>query len=101
MITRILILILVDTLVTQKFGNHPGGQAEYLKVPFGNFTPFVIPESCELEDESLLFLSDVLPTAYWSVINAGVKRGDTVIVLGCGPVGLMTQNLLGCKVLNV
>ncbi len=32
-----------------------------------------------------------LPTAYWSVINAGVKRGDTVIVLGCGPVGLMTQ----------
>ena len=52
---------------TEKFGNHPGGQAEYLKVPFGNFTPFVIPESCELEDESLLFLSDVLPTAYWSV----------------------------------
>ena len=76
---------------TEKFGNHPGGQAEYLKVPFGNFTPFVIPESCELEDESLLFLSDVLPTAYWSVINAGVKPGDTVIVLGCGPVGLMTQ----------
>ncbi len=59
-ITRILIMILVDTLVyTEKFGNHPGGQAEYLKVPFGNFTPFVIPESCELEDESLLFLSDV------------------------------------------
>ena len=76
---------------TEKFGNHPGGQAEYLKVPFGNFIPFVIPESCELEDESLLFLSDVLPTAYWSVINAGVKPGDTVIVLGCGPVGLMTQ----------
>ncbi len=76
---------------TEKFGNHPGGQAEYLKVPFGNFTPFVIPESCELEDESLLFLSDVLPTAYWSVEHAGVKKGDTVIVLGCGPVGLMAQ----------
>ena len=41
-----------------------------------------------------------MPTAYWSVINAGVKRGDTVIVLGCGPVGLMAQNSLGCKVLN-
>ena len=40
---------------TEKFGNHPGGQAEYLKVPFGNFTPFVIPESCELEDESYYF----------------------------------------------
>lgn len=73
------------------------GQAEYLKVPFGNFTPFVIPESCELEDESLLFLSDVLPTAYWSVINAGVKSGDTVIVLGCGPVGLMTQKFAWMK----
>ncbi|MBG9588793.1 zinc-dependent alcohol dehydrogenase [Cytobacillus firmus] len=76
---------------TEKFGNHPGGQAEYLKVPFGNYTPFLIPETCELEDESLLFLSDVLPTAYWSVVNAGVKKGDTVIVLGCGPVGLMAQ----------
>ncbi|MDT8861068.1 glutathione-dependent formaldehyde dehydrogenase [Alkalihalobacillus sp. MEB130] len=76
---------------TEKFGNHPGGQAEYLKVPFGNYTPFLIPESCELEDESLLFLSDVLPTAYWSVEHAGVKEGDTVIVLGAGPVGLMTQ----------
>ncbi|WP_077623189.1 zinc-dependent alcohol dehydrogenase [Sediminibacillus massiliensis] len=76
---------------TEKFGNHPGGQAEYLKVPFGNYTPFVIPEDCELEDNSLLFLSDVLPTAYWSVENAGVKEGDTVIVLGCGPIGLMAQ----------
>lgn len=76
---------------SEKFGDHPGGQAEYLKVPFGNYTPFVVPADCELEDESLLFLSDVLPTAYWSVVNAGVKQGDTVIVLGCGPIGLMTQ----------
>ncbi|WP_186579539.1 zinc-dependent alcohol dehydrogenase [Aquibacillus kalidii] len=76
---------------SEKFGNHPGGQAEYLKVPFGNYTPFKIPESCELEDNALLFLSDVLPTAYWSVKNAGVKKGDTVIVLGCGPIGLMAQ----------
>lgn len=76
---------------SEKFGNYPGGQAEYLRVPFGNYTPFLIPESCELEDESLLFLSDVLPTAYWSVVNAGVKAGDTVIVLGSGPIGLMAQ----------
>jgi S-(hydroxymethyl)glutathione dehydrogenase/alcohol dehydrogenase len=82
---------------TEKFGNHPGGQAEYLKVPFGNFTPFLIPETCELEDESLLFLSDVLPTAYWSVEHGGVKKGDTVIVLGCGPVGLMTQKFAWMK----
>jgi len=82
---------------SEKFGDHPGGQAEYLKVPFGNFTPFVVPESCELDDESLLFLSDVLPTAYWSVDHAGVKSGDTVIVLGCGPVGLMTQQFAWMK----
>ncbi len=44
--------------------------------------PFVIPESCELEDEALLFMSDVLPTAYWSVENAGVKKDDTVAVIG-------------------
>ncbi|MBS4209270.1 zinc-dependent alcohol dehydrogenase [Bacillus sp. FJAT-50079] len=82
---------------TEMYGDHPGGQAEFLKVPFGNFMPFLVPESCELEDESLLFLSDVLPTAYWSVENAGVKKGDTVIVLGCGPVGLMTQKFASLK----
>jgi len=76
---------------SEKFGNYPGGQAEYLRVPFGNYTPFLIPKECELEDYKLLFLSDVLPTAYWSVEHAGVKKGDTVIVLGCGPVGLMAQ----------
>lgn len=76
---------------SEKFGDFPGGQAEYLRVPYGNYTPFLIPEDCELEDEQLLFLSDVLPTGYWSVEHAGVKQGDTVIVLGCGPVGLMAQ----------
>ncbi|MGP4073188.1 zinc-dependent alcohol dehydrogenase [Piscibacillus sp. B03] len=82
---------------TEKFGNHPGGQAEYLRVPFGNYTPFVVPEDNEMEDERLLFLSDVLPTAYWSVEHAGVKEGDTVIVLGCGPVGLMAQKFAWLK----
>ena len=82
---------------TERYGNYPGGQAEYFRVPYGNFMPFVIPESCELEDESLLFLSDVLPTAYWSVENAGVKKDDTVAVLGCGPVGLMAQKFAWMK----
>ncbi|PWV97877.1 S-(hydroxymethyl)glutathione dehydrogenase/alcohol dehydrogenase [Paenibacillus cellulosilyticus] len=82
---------------SEKYGNYPGGQAQYLRVHFGNFAPFVIPKDCELEDESLLFLSDVLPTAYWSVDNAGVKSGDTVIVLGCGPVGLMAQKFAWMK----
>ncbi|SUM75764.1 alcohol dehydrogenase [Staphylococcus saprophyticus] len=44
-----------------------------------------------MKDEQVLFLSDVVPTAYWSVEHADVKFGDTVIVLGCGPIGLMAQ----------
>ena len=82
---------------THRYGNYPGGQAEYLRVPYGNFIPFKVPESCELEDEALLFISDVLPTAYWSVEHAGVKKGDTVIVLGSGPVGLMVQKFAWLK----
>ncbi|MEF2967190.1 zinc-dependent alcohol dehydrogenase [Paenibacillus sp. M1] len=76
---------------SSRYGDYAGGQAELLRVPYGNFVPFVVPEHAELEDEKLLFLSDIVPTAYWSVINGGVKPGDTVIVLGCGPVGLLTQ----------
>ncbi|ADK15016.1 MULTISPECIES: zinc-dependent alcohol dehydrogenase [Clostridium] len=76
---------------TETFGGYPGGQAEYMRVPYGNFTPFRIPEDCEVEDDKLVLLADVVPTAYWSVENSGVKAGDTVIVLGCGPVGLMVQ----------
>ena len=68
-------------------GGYDGGQAEYLRVPFANVGPFKIPEN--LEDEQVLFLTDILPTSYWAVENAGVKPGDTVAVLGCGPVGLL------------
>ncbi|MBM4760782.1 zinc-dependent alcohol dehydrogenase [Bacillus sp. B15-48] len=82
---------------TERYGNYPGAQAELLRVPYGNFMPFKVPESCELEDEALLFISDVLPTAYWSVEHAGVKPNDTVVVLGCGPVGLMTQKFAWMK----
>ncbi|SFE83570.1 zinc-dependent alcohol dehydrogenase [Alteribacillus iranensis] len=82
---------------SEMFGNYPGGQAEYLRVPYADFSSFVIPEDSELEDESVLFLSDVVPTAYWSVENSGVKPNDTVIVLGSGPVGLMTQKFAWLK----
>ncbi|WP_158736271.1 zinc-dependent alcohol dehydrogenase [Alteribacillus sp. YIM 98480] len=79
------------------FGGYPGGQAELLRVPYGNFTPFVVPEECELEDESILFLSDIIPTAYWGVEQANVQKNDTVIVLGCGPVGLLAQKFAWLK----
>jgi S-(hydroxymethyl)glutathione dehydrogenase / alcohol dehydrogenase len=67
---------------TEMMGGYPGGQAEYLRVPYADFTSFKVPESSNLDDESVLFLSDVIPTAYWSVENSGMKEGDTVIVLG-------------------
>lgn len=78
-------------------GGYPGGQAEYLRVPFANFTHFKIPESNEQPDESLALIADAMTTAFWSVDNAGVKQGDTVIVLGCGPVGLLAQKFCWFK----
>ncbi|SHJ01675.1 zinc-dependent alcohol dehydrogenase [Lutispora thermophila] len=74
---------------SKTFGGYDGGQAEYLRVPYANVGPRVVPE--ELDDEQVLFLTDVLPTSYWGVVNSGVKKGDTVVVLGCGPIGLMTM----------
>ncbi|AEI43953.1 zinc-dependent alcohol dehydrogenase [Paenibacillus mucilaginosus] len=82
---------------SEKYGGFAGAQAELLRVPYGNFMPFPVPPESELSDESLLFLSDILPTAYWSVENAGVMPGDTVVVLGCGPVGLLTQKCAKLK----
>ncbi|MEH7097443.1 zinc-dependent alcohol dehydrogenase [Neobacillus vireti] len=78
-------------------GGYAGGQAEYMRVPYGNFTPFKIPENCEMEDEKLVLLADAASTAYWSVDHAGVKDGDTVVILGCGPVGLLAQKFAWYK----
>lgn len=72
------------------FGGYDGGQAEYLRVPYANVGPKAVPE--ELTDEQVLFLTDILPTSYWgTLINGNVKPDDTVVVLGCGPVGLLCQ----------
>lgn len=66
-------------------GGYPGGQAEYLRVPFGDVGPIKVPDS--LSDEQVLFLSDIFPTGYMAAENAGIEPGDTVAVWGCGPVG--------------
>lgn len=71
------------------YGGYDGGQAQFLRVPYANVGPRAISE--ELSDEQVLFLTDILPTSLWGVDMAGVKPGDTVVVLGCGPVGLLTQ----------
>lgn len=70
------------------YGSYDGGQAEYLRVPYANVGPRIVPE--ELTDEQALLLTDVLPTSYWGVEAGGVKPGDTVAILGCGPIGLST-----------
>jgi len=67
------------------YGGYAGGQAEYVRVPFADVGPFKVPD--HLSDEYVLFLSDILPTGYMAVENAGVEAGDVVAVWGCGPVG--------------
>lgn len=67
-------------------GHYPGGQAEYLRVPYADVSPLKI-ENDSLTDEQVLFLSDIFPTGYMAAENAGIEPGDTVAVWGCGPVG--------------
>jgi threonine dehydrogenase-like Zn-dependent dehydrogenase len=67
-------------------GGYAGGQAEYLRVPYSDVGPIVIPDG--LEDDKVLFLSDILPTGWMAAENAEIEPGDTVAVWGCGPVGL-------------
>jgi threonine dehydrogenase-like Zn-dependent dehydrogenase len=67
-------------------GGYSGGQAEYVRVPFSDVGPIVVPD--HLEDEKVLFLSDILPTGWMGAENAEIQPDDTVAVWGCGPVGL-------------
>jgi threonine dehydrogenase-like Zn-dependent dehydrogenase len=67
-------------------GGYPGGQAQYARVPFSDIGPIVVPEG--IDDEQVLFLSDILPTGWMAAENARIQPGDTVAVWGCGPVGL-------------
>jgi S-(hydroxymethyl)glutathione dehydrogenase/alcohol dehydrogenase len=80
---------------SKTYGGYDGGQAEFLRVPYANVGPFHVPE--DLTDEQVLFLTDILPTSYWGVDIGGVKPGDTVVVLGCGPVGLLAQKWAAFK----
>ena len=66
-------------------GGYAGGQAEYVRVPYSDVGPIVIPDG--LEDDKVLFLSDILPTGWMAAENCEIEPGDTVAVWGCGPVG--------------
>jgi threonine dehydrogenase-like Zn-dependent dehydrogenase len=67
-------------------GGYAGGQAEYVRVPYSDIGPIVIPDG--VDDDKVLFLSDILPTGWMAAENADIEPGDTVAVWGCGPVGL-------------
>lgn len=68
-------------------GGYPGGQAEYVRVPFADVCPTKVPAG--LTDEQVLFLTDIFPTGWQGAEFAGIEDGDTVAVWGCGPVGQM------------
>jgi threonine dehydrogenase-like Zn-dependent dehydrogenase len=76
---------------TKLYGQVPGGQAEYLRVPFGNTMPIKVPEGPP--DDRFVYLSDVLPTAWQAVEYAGVPDGGTLLVLGLGPIGDMATRI--------
>ncbi|MDQ6646535.1 MAG: glutathione-dependent formaldehyde dehydrogenase [Pseudomonadota bacterium] len=84
------------------YGGVPGGQAELVRVPKANVGPFVVPGS--LDDERVLFLTDILPTGYQAAVNANIGKGSTVAIFGAGPVGLMAAacaKMLGAETIYI
>jgi alcohol dehydrogenase len=70
----------------ESFGNLPGALAEYVRVPLADSSLVKIPDS--ISDEEAVFVGDMLATGYYSIKNCGIKMGDTVVIIGAGPVGL-------------
>ncbi|WP_132253324.1 zinc-dependent alcohol dehydrogenase [Methylobacterium segetis] len=83
---------------THLTGGYPGGQAEYLRVPFADATHIKVPDG--IPDEKVLFLGDILPTGWQAAVQCDIQPTDTVAIWGCGPVGQMAIRsavLLGAK----
>jgi threonine dehydrogenase-like Zn-dependent dehydrogenase len=83
---------------THLTGGYPGGQAEYVRVPFADTTHIKVPDS--LSDEQVLFLGDILPTGWQAAMQCDIEPTDTVAIWGCGPVGQMAIRsaiLLGAR----
>jgi len=87
---------------TKLYGQVPGGQAEYLRVPQAHFGPIKVPEGPP--DDRFLYLSDVLPTSWQAVEYAAIPEGGSVAVFGLGPIGQMTARIAahkGARVIGV
>jgi threonine dehydrogenase-like Zn-dependent dehydrogenase len=76
---------------TKLYGQVPGGQAQYLRVPHADYGPIKVPDGPD--DDRFVYLSDVLPTAWQAVEYANVPEGETVLVLGLGPIGEMSTRI--------
>ena len=79
-------------------GGYPGGQAEYVRVPYADVAPVKIPDG--LTDEQVLFLGDIFPTGWQAAVQCDIQPDDTVAVWGAGPVGqfaVRSAVLLGAK----
>jgi threonine dehydrogenase-like Zn-dependent dehydrogenase len=88
---------------TKLYGQVPGAQAEYLRVPQAQFGPIKVPEN-DLPDTRFLYLSDVLPTAWQAVEYAKIPDGGTVAIFGLGPIGQMSSRIArhrGYRVIGV
>jgi threonine dehydrogenase-like Zn-dependent dehydrogenase len=72
---------------THLTGGYPGGQAEFVRVPFADATHIIVPEG--IPDEQVLFLGDIFPTGWQAVVQCDIRPTDTVAIWGCGPVGQM------------
>ena len=73
-------------------GPYSGGQAELLRVPYGDFNCLVLPRGSEEKENDYVMLSDIFPTGYHATELAGVKPGHSVVIYGAGPVGLMAAS---------
>ena len=80
---------------TDLYGGYDGGQAQYVRVPYADVGPRVVPDF--LTDEQVLFLTDIFPTGYTGVDWGELKGGETVAVFGAGPVGLMAAKSAGLR----
>lgn len=78
-------------------GTYEGGQAEYLRVPFGDFNCLKLPEDAIEKENDYVMLSDIFPTGYHATELACVQPGDSVVIYGAGPVGLMAAHSAAIK----
>jgi threonine dehydrogenase-like Zn-dependent dehydrogenase len=79
-------------------GGYAGGQAEYLRVPYADVGPIKVPDG--IDDDQVVFLSDIFPTGYMAAENCGIEDGDTVAVWGCGPVAqfaIQSARMMGAE----